>query len=115
MWQDDVARAGLIEKLVFESSPREGKGVTYVDTWRDESSREKWMQKLWGHLACLRNRKELHMAGERSLLGVEVKEVRKELHRPGMDAAFTVRGLKTVKLSCLSSSDAGVRSPFLLC
>lgn len=88
MWQDDVARAGLIEKLVFESSPREGKGVAYVRTWRDKSSREKWMQKLWGHLACLRNRKELHMAEEGSLLGVEVREVRKGLHRPGMDTCI---------------------------
>lgn len=88
MWQDDVARAGLIEKLVFESSPRESKGVAYVCTWRDESSREKWMQKLWGHLACLRNRKELHMAGEGNLLGVEVREVKKGLHSPGMDTCI---------------------------
>lgn len=76
-----------------------------------QSSRGKWIQKLWGHLACLRNRKELGMTGEGSLLGVEVREVRKGLHRPGMNSLSEDSRLK---LSRLNSSDAGVRSPFLL-
>lgn len=66
-----LSKKSLVEKLVFESRPKRGKGMScvYLAGGRNDRGNECRGPEAGIHLVCLRNRKEVSVAGVGRVVG----------------------------------------------